>query len=452
VALTDELTGLPNRRAVIDGLTVAMESGNDVAVISVDLDHFKEANDAEGHAAGDTLLRVAAARLKASVRPGDIVGRIGGDEFLVFLQGVADLGTATEIAQRISAALHLPVVHGGRLLRLGATLGVAVSPADTKEPEMAMRVADAAMLRAKRDGRGTVGRASPEDAARLVRAAAIMRAFDGNDMEDDAVYGSMVYFQPIVSLRHSSAGRPDVVAVEALARWSHPDLGEILPAELAPMIGVERTARLWRTVREQAFTVFAALCDDGLTGVRLALNLSAAEVSRGDIASHVADHVERVGLSLRAVELEITEEVLFDRISDRTLDQLAALRGRGARLVLDDFGTGNSGLSQLMRLPLDGLKLDKRFVHRLGTDTRAEEIVRASVSVAHGLGLEIVAEGVETDRQAALLRALACDGAQGFLFARPMTLDALKTWLHDQAPDSTHGLVGPTAKPAKEPG
>jgi diguanylate cyclase (GGDEF)-like protein len=432
MALTDVLTGLPNRRAVMETLTDRVVRGDDVALILVDLDHFKEANDAEGHAAGDSLLCATADRLRASVRPGDLVGRIGGDEFAVLLLDLADQSMAAEIAQRISDALHRPVMHDGKLIRLGATLGVAVTPGDAQEPETAMRVADAAMVRAKGECRGTVGRASPGDPERLVRAAAIVRAFDGVDMDHDAMPSVMVHFQPIVSLRHDSSAVSSIIAVEALARWSHPDLGEVPPSELVQMIGLHRTSGLWRMVREQAFTAFANLIQGGLVDVRLALNLSASEVSMADIALQLVDHAERVGLSLAAVELEITEDVLLDRVSDRTLDQLAALRGRGARLVLDDFGTGNSGLSQLLRLPLDGLKLDQRFVRRLETDTRAEEIVRASVSVAHGMGLKITAEGVETEQQAAMLRSLGCDAAQGFLFARPMPATVLKTWLRDR--------------------
>jgi EAL domain-containing protein (putative c-di-GMP-specific phosphodiesterase class I) len=153
-------------------------------------------------------------------------------------------------------------------------------------------------------------------------------------------------------------------------------------------------------------------------------------VCRADIALHIAEQVERAGLSLLDIDIEITEEVLLDRISDRTLDQLGALRGRGARLILDDFGTGNSGLAQLLRLPVDGVKLDKQFIQKLGVDPRADEIVQAMVSLCHGLGLQVVAEGIETEPQATMLRALDCDAVQGFLYANAMSSDELKVWLH----------------------
>lgn len=203
------------------------------------------------------------------------------------------------------------------------------------------------------------------------------------------------------------------------------------------MLGPERTNRLSAVVRQQALAAAAAFRAAGLLQARVALNLSASEVTSPDVVSVITDEVDRAGLSLAAIEIEITEDMLLDRISSRTLDQLAALRGRGARLVLDDFGTGNSGLAQLLRLPLDGLKLDKRFVQRLGTDKRAGEIVRASVSLAHGLGMSVVAEGVETERQAAMLTALGCDAGQGFLFARPMDAASLRTWLASEASSGT---------------
>lgn len=441
-ALTDPLTGLPNRRAAIEALSMAAKRSEPVVAVMVDLDYFKEINDGEGHAAGDALLQAAGQRLLEAVRPGDFVGRVGGDEFLVLLSGAAVAAAVTGIAQRISAALHRPVPHGDKALRLGATLGIAAVPDDIADPDLLLRIADEALIRAKREKRGSIGRARPGDAAELVRAAVVAQAFQADAATDDPLRGAMVHLQPILQLGDASRdGCTAILAFEALARWSGPGIGAVAPDELFRVIGPERAAELGRVVRQKALAAYAALRKEGLAEGRIALNLSASEVCRADIALEVSEQVEQAGLSLSCLEVEITEEVLLDRVSDRTLDQLAALRGRGARLILDDFGTGNSGLSQLLRLPLDGVKLDKRFVQRLGVDARAEEIVRATVSMAHGLGLCIVAEGVETAQQAAMLRALHCDAAQGYLYAHPLSPIALRAWLTERRLHAISGIT-----------
>jgi diguanylate cyclase (GGDEF)-like protein len=431
MVLTDELTGLPNRRGIAAALERAMGDRQPTAVVTIDLDHFKEANDSAGHAAGDAVLREVGQRLRQCVRGSDIVGRIGGDEFAVLLVGLADRAAATEALRRISAILHKPVSYAGASLRLGATIGAAMMPADADVAETALRMADEAMVQAKRENRGGIGWASRADAERVQRVAAIIRAFDSDLGDTTVLPGATVHLQPIIALQgaRGGPGARGAVAIEALARWSHPQLGGVPPAELFPAIGPLRASRLGEAVRDQALAALAVLRASGLTTARIALNLSAAEVARADIVEHIADQVDRAGLGLDAIEVEITEEVLLDRVSNRTLDQLAALRGRGAKLALDDFGTGHSGLAQLLRLPLDSVKLDKRFVQRLGIDNRAEEIIRATVSLAHGLGMTVVAEGIETPQQAAMATALGCDRAQGYLFARPMDRQALSDWL-----------------------
>ena len=431
MALTDALTGLPNRRALEDRLAEELARGGMLAAVILDLDYLKQVNEAGGHAAGDALLRATAERLRAAVRPGDIVARTGGDEFAAILVGLTDEAQARAAAARISAALRTPVSHDEYLLPAGATLGVALSTLWENNGDMLLRAADAALVQAKRDGRGSIGWSGPEDAAKLLRRALVLRAFDaaGNG---ECLAGVRAFLQPIVALG-AQAGAAPVIAMEALARWSHPELGDVPPAELLSIIGPERTMRLGAAVRTKALAAMATLRQRDLPVGRLALNLSAGEVEREDIAASLAAQVARAGLSLRDVEIEITEEVLLERVSDATLQQLAALRGRGARLVLDDFGTGNSGLSQLLRLPLDAVKLDKRFVQGLGLDSRAEEIVRATISLAHGLGLEVVGEGVETMQQARMLMRMGCDAAQGYLYARPMPPEAVPDWLAPEA-------------------
>jgi|GEM_PF-1170051 len=427
-ARRDTLTGLLNRRAMAEALTQVAASGSAVAVIAIDLDHFKEVNDAEGHAAGDQLLRAVAERLPLAVRAGDLIARIGGDEFAVFLVGVGDHATANDVAMRIRDSLHQPVQYGSRMLRLGATLGVAIVPQDADSAEAGMRAADDALVRVKLTERGGIGWASREDTQRVARVATILRAFDSAGPLNELA-GLSAHFQPIVSLSGPPVGTPRLVALEALTRWHHPTLGDIPPAELIAAIGPERTARLGRAVRDDALRGFAGLRASLPAGVRVGLNLSASEVARREMVAQIGDQVQAAGLTLNDVAIEITEQVLLERVSARIIEQLTNLRDRGARLILDDFGTGNAGLAQLLRLNLDAVKLDRRFVHGLGQNARAEAIVRATLSLAHGLGLEVIAEGVETVQQAAILRRLGCDAAQGYLFARPMDSSALRDWV-----------------------
>jgi EAL domain-containing protein (putative c-di-GMP-specific phosphodiesterase class I) len=220
-----------------------------------------------------------------------------------------------------------------------------------------------------------------------------------------------------------------VVAFEVLTRWSTPGIGQVPPDELFAVIGPERASLVSHYVRGQALHAFANLRQQVGPGVRLALNLSMGEVLQPDMAARIENQVLAAGLTLSAIEIEITEEILLDRVGDTALQQLLYLRANGARMILDDFGIANSGLSQLMRMKLDGVKLDKQFVLGLGRDERAEAIVQGAISVAHSLGLHIVAEGVETEDQRDRLNALGCDAAQGYLFSRPFPCDDLSAYL-----------------------
>jgi diguanylate cyclase (GGDEF)-like protein len=432
IAHTDALTGLANRRAVMAALSDLRARAIPVAVILIDLDYFKEVNDGHGHATGDGLLQVIGARLQSATRQGDIAGRIGGDEFVLLLVGVDDRAVAADVASRIATVLGAPIAHGGVVLTIGATLGVAVAPADADDADMILRAADEALITAKRNGRGTIGLANRQDVDRVRRSAAIFRAFDQDRGPDDTVPNAVAYLQPIVQLRAGPVAEAAPIAFEVLTRWSAPGLGQIPPDELFAVIGPERASLVSHYVRGQAMVQFAALRRSGLTLARLAINLSMGEVLQPDIAARIEDQVLRAGLTLQALEIEITEEILLDRVSDATLRQLLSLQERGARMILDDFGIANSGLSQLMRMKLDGVKLDKQFVQGLGHDKRAETIVHAAVSVAHSLGLHIVAEGVETENQRDMLLTLKCDAAQGYLFSRPMPCADLAGYLGRQ--------------------
>jgi diguanylate cyclase (GGDEF)-like protein len=432
IAHTDALTGLPDRRAVMAALSDFLARDIPVGLVLIDLDYFKEVNDSHGHEAGDALLRRTGTRLKQATRHGDIAGRLGGDEFVVLLVGVDDRAVAAEIAERLSAAVTEPVAHEGGLLRVSATLGVAAAPADADDADMILRAADEALINAKRNGRGSIGLANRQDVMRVRRAAAIFRAFDLDRDEDDIVPGAVAYLQPIVRLSPGPAEAAEPVAFEVLTRWSAPDIGQVPPDELFAVIGPERASLVSHYVRGQALQAFARLQRQGAPRARLALNLSMGEVLQPAIAARIEDQVLRAGLTLSDVEIEITEEILLDRVSDTTLRQLLSLQDRGAHMILDDFGIANSGLSQLMRMKLDGVKLDKQFVLGLGKDARADAIVQGAVTVAHSLGLHIVAEGVETEDQRARLLSLGCDAAQGYLFSRPFPCADLAYFLEER--------------------
>lgn len=435
LAEQDPLTGVANRRALVATLERAIAAGRPLAALAIDLDHFKEANETAGHAGGDALLKAAAARLRANVRRDDIVGRIGGDEFVVFL---LDVSTETElrpIVERIRAALHEPVPLDGRLLPLGATLGFALCPDDASDPELLLRLADEALVRAKRERRGSVGRARREDAL-AIEVARDLRAVLDRAGPDPPPEGLAALLQPVLSLRADGAG--PLLGFEALTRWTHQRLGPIAPNLLfGAAADRESAVRLGRFARRAALASFAALRPHLPNAVRLAVNLAPAEVFAERLEEDILADLAAAGVPPDELCLEITEEVLLDRVSDRRLAGLAALRAHGVALALDDFGTGTSGLARLLRLPIDLVKIDRCFVHEIEADGRAQAIVRATVALADHLGMRVVAEGVETEAQARILASLGCDGAQGFLFGRPMGLVELRTWLEARAPTPT---------------
>jgi diguanylate cyclase (GGDEF)-like protein len=422
-ARTDPLTGLMNRRAVTEALAEQLAHGEPLALIAVDLDHFKEANDAEGHEAGDALLRVAAERLRRAVRHTDIVGRLGGDEFVAFLPGVRDEAAARAAAERVRRTLHTTVTYRERRLRLGATLGVALAPADATTGEALLRAADAALVRAKRAGRGTVGRAAPEDSARFQREAAIARALEAAD----TLPGLEVHLQPVLPLD----GRGGPVAVESLARWSHPELGPIRAPELfavAQRIG--RASALGRQALGLALREFTAL--PRWEGLRLCVNLSQAELLAEDVTDALALALREARLDFRCLVIEVQEESLAGRVAQRSVVALSALRAAGARLAVDDFGAGGLSLAPLLGPPLDMVKLDPQLIARMAREAQTARLAAGLVGLLRHFGAEVVGKGVETAAQGAILRAAGCRLAQGDALAPPMTGAELAAWLAER--------------------
>jgi diguanylate cyclase (GGDEF)-like protein/PAS domain S-box-containing protein len=414
-ALHDSLTGLPNRTLILDHLEAARtRSGKQVAVLLLDLDRFKLVNDGFGHAAGDALLVEIAPRLREALRPGDIVGRLGGDEFVVLLADISDERVAVDVAERIVASLGRPFLLEGIEHFVTVSIGIAIAGSDRVQPASLVRDADAALYRAKDRGRG---RYEVFDRAMRVRTLErlslendLRRALDSHELR--------VRYQPVVSLRDRA-----ILGVEALVHWEHPERGTVEPQEFIPIAeesGLIGPIGEWvmREACRQASEWHAASPD--APPLRVSVNLSVRQITQRDIAGMVARTLRDTGLDPQCLCLEITETVILDD-SDAANQALRALMALGVGMVLDDFGTGYSSLAYLTRLPIQGLKIDRSFIKRLGCNERATAIVNAIVRMADALSIEVTAEGAETACQIEELQRLGCSRAQGFYFAHPLS-------------------------------
>jgi len=415
-ATHDPLTGLPNRTLLLDRLDQALRRARRnqrrVAVLFLDLDHFKVVNDSLGHGLGDRLLISIAGRLQKTLRPADTVARFGGDEFVVLCEDLVSQQDAVAIAERVNDAISGPFVIDDAEVFVGVSIGIAFPDDNEADPETLIRDADAAMYQAKDRGRArwvifdNAMRASAVD--RLDIENALRRAIDRRELR--------VYYQPIVDLQSGV-----IAGVEALLRWEHPERGLLLPNDF---IGVAEETGLivpigsW--VLDQACRQVQRwhASQPDLPALVLAVNLSGRQLGHPRLVDDVATVLADTGVDPSHVELEITESVLMDDV-EMSEDTLGRLKTLGVKLVVDDFGTGYSSLSYLRRFPVDVLKVDQSFVDGLGRDPGDSAIVTAVVTLAHTLGLHAVAEGVETTEQLSELRRLGCDSAQGFYFAKP---------------------------------
>jgi diguanylate cyclase (GGDEF)-like protein/PAS domain S-box-containing protein len=418
--LHDSLTGLPNRLSFVDALGETLRratvSGSPIGILFLDLDHFKLINDSLGHHAGDALLRAVAPRLRAHLRPGDIVARFGGDEFGILIDRLADEGEAVAIADRVAAAFAQPFSIDGVEHFVTASIGVAVArPAEERgaSAEMLIRNADAAMYRAKEGGRA---RCVLFDAA--MRASAMRRLEIERELRHALERKELaLYYQPVLSLRSG-----EISGLEALVRWRHPERGLLDPAEfvsIAEDSGLIEPIGRW--VQERACGQILEWQEQrpDARPLDVAVNLSARQVAHRDLPATVAEIVARTGLDPVHLRLEITESVLVEE-SASAIASLEALNEIGVRLVLDDFGTGYSSLAYLNRFPFHALKIDRSFVDALGIEQERTAIVEAIIGMARALSLEVIAEGVESEIQLAELRRLGCDYAQGHLFHAAM--------------------------------
>jgi diguanylate cyclase (GGDEF)-like protein/PAS domain S-box-containing protein len=415
-ALHDTLTQLPNRALFHDRLEHALRRGlrgaePAAAVLVLDLDGFKEVNDSLGSGAGDRLLVAIADRLAGSLRPGDSLARLRGDEFAVIAEWVPSVDDIVGVGRRLLAALE-PAFHlDDREVFVTASVGVAIATLDSHAEDL-LRDADAALSAAKRGGSGLVELFEPEmhraAIERLELASDLRRALERGEFE--------LHYQPIVDMRTGS-----LRSCEALARWRHPQRGMVSPAVFIPVAESSGLiAALGRWALHEACRE-AVVWRESACGaqVRVAVNVSARQLTGGRLVYDVCDALEASGLPADGLIVEVTESALMQDV-DKAVESLGALRVLGVRVALDDFGTGYSSLGYLQRFPVDTIKIDKSFVDGLDEPAAQTALVRAIVGLAHGLGLGVVAEGIERETQREVLLGMGCQLAQGYLFARPM--------------------------------
>ncbi|WP_010322783.1 EAL domain-containing protein [Marinobacterium stanieri] len=426
-AFYDLLTGLPNRALVLNRLEQclvdAKRNQQRVAVLFIDLDDFKKVNDSLGHEEGDELLRLAAYRLQGGIRRGDTVGRFGGDEFVVLMDGITSSNDVQSVVEQLLERFRELFRCSGREFRLTASFGIALSPGDGESAAELMKNADSALFHAKKRGRNTYSfftdSMNQEAARRLQLEEQMHGALDRGEFE--------VFYQPKVDVASEC-----ITGVEALLRWQNPVLGSVSPMVFIPV--AEQTGlilALGHFVLEQSLQQLQQWQSMGLNDFTMAVNLSPVQFRSTTLAAEVEQALAIAGLSGNSLELEITEGVLM---SGQALvdDTLAALTAMGITIAMDDFGTGYSSLSYLRRYPFDVLKIDRSFVNDIADDPADRELVCAAIAMAQGLGLKVVAEGVETREQLRILAGYGCDVAQGYLFSKPVPAGELTAMLLEQ--------------------
>ncbi|HEX7812388.1 MAG TPA: EAL domain-containing protein, partial [Burkholderiales bacterium] len=417
----DSLTGLVNRTLFSDRLRHAVASskryGRPIALAFIDLDRFKLVNDSFGHDAGDTVLKEVSARLLRTVRDIDTVARLSGDEFVVLFEDLETPDIVTQMMERVLPALSQPFALGGEEIVLTCSAGISIYPADGEDGDAVLRNADSAMYRTKEKGGNAFEYYTSDMNSRskehLLLSAGLRRALEREEFFLD--------YQPQMDL---VSGR--LSGMEALIRWNQSERGVVSPAQFIPVC--EQTGLIvpiGQWVLREACESTKRLGDSlGWTPI-ISVNVSARQFKRADLAQYVEAVLKSTGFPPEALELELTESMVAQDAAFG-VQTMRALKALGVRMAIDDFGTGYSSLSYLKRYPIDRLKIDKSFVGGIGTDTDDETICKTIISLAHNLGLDVIAEGVENDRQLAFLQQYGCDEVQGYLIGRPMTWDELR--------------------------
>lgn len=404
----DALTGLPNRRLFLDLLAGSLSKKTQnhyfTSIIIIDIDDFKGVNDSLGHQVGDELIIAVANRLEELIGDRGVVARLGGDEFAVLLPMLTELGAAEAVATELVAAFSDSLKVGDYDLLAGVSAGVSFSMDDSLDSSSLLRNADLALYKAKTDGRGMCKVYEPQMSLQIMLRREIERDLRQALAEEQLV----VHYQPLVELERGSE-----VGFEALLRWNHPQKGMISPADFVPIAessGMIVPMGNW--VLEQSCRLAATL----QRKLSVAVNISPAQFKSGKLVDVVSAALKNHGLPAHRLELEITESLLLEKSSE-TLDVLKSLKELGVVIALDDFGTGYSGLGYLNSFPIDKIKIDRSFIKNLGIEPRSKELVRAAINMGHSLGLMTLAEGIETQEQLDILRALGCQHGQGFLFS-----------------------------------
>lgn len=411
----DPLTGLPNRIQLNDRITQALtnaaRTGQRAALLFLDLDRFKLINDTFGHNKGDSLLQEVAKRLVNCIRDGDMIARIGGDEFVVLLPEVAEAVDAGKVAQRIIDALEQPIMLGGHELVVTASMGISVYPADGDNLETLVKNADTAMYRAKEQGQNVYRFYSAEmnfqTLERLTMENSLRKALKREEL--------VLHYQPIIDLYSG-----EIIGMEALVRWQHPEFGLLFPDKFIPV--AEETGLivgLGNWVLKEACAQNKAWMDAGFAPMYVSVNISARQFQQRGLPEEIIGTLKKTGLDPCCLQLEITESLaMFDEA--RTMARLTKLRKQGIGIAVDDFGTGYSSLGSLKRIPLTTIKIDKTFIHNINFDPVDLAITKTIIATAGSLKLNVIAEGVENEDQLAFLMENGCNAMQGYLFCKPL--------------------------------